>query len=113
MMDSVPPELSRRYVLRSRDPAASLVRIAPPLRAKISWGRLNLMDDRYPVSRDMDVIFCRNVLIYFDKHGQNWVLTRLCHHLRPGGYLILGHSEAGAGAELPLVPVMSTIFQKV
>jgi chemotaxis protein methyltransferase CheR len=112
MLEPVPLELRRRYVMQARDPARGVMRIAPSLRAKTSWARLNLMDDRYPVGRDMDVIFCRNILIYFDKPAQNHVLTRLCDHLRPGGYLILGHSETGAGGDLPLMPVMNTIFQK-
>ena len=49
------------------------------------------------MDRDFDVIFCRNVLIYFDKPTQRAVLERLCQHLRPGGYLFLGHSESLAG----------------
>ncbi len=113
MMDPVPADLRSRYVLRPRDPALGLVRIAPALRAKISWARLNLMDDRYGAGREMDVIFCRNVLIYFDKAAQGNVLSRLCDHLRPGGYLILGHSETAAGAALPLLPIFNTIFRKV
>ncbi len=111
MLEPAPPELRRRYVMQARDPARGVVRIAASLRAK-TWARLNLMDDHYPVGREMDVIFCRNILIYFDKPAQTHVLTRLCDHLRPGGYLILGHSETGAGADLPLVSVMNTIFQK-
>jgi chemotaxis protein methyltransferase CheR len=113
MMQPVPTELRNRYVLRARDPALDLVRIIPSLRAKIAWARLNLMDDRYAAGRDMDMIFCRNVLIYFDKESQAKVLSRLCDHIRPGGYLILGHSETAAGVDLPVVPIFNTIFQKV
>ncbi len=113
MIEPVPFELRRSYVLQSRDSAASVVRIIPQLRAKVAWTHLNLMDSRYSVDRDMDCIFCRNVLIYFDKPTQNAVLARLCEHLRPGGYLILGHSESGVGANLPVVSVRSTIFRRV
>jgi chemotaxis protein methyltransferase CheR len=113
MMDPVPADMRSRYVLQSRDPALGLVRIIPQLRAKIVWARLNLIEDRYPVDRDMDFIFCRNILIYFDRPTQNKVLSRLCDHLRPGGFLILGHSETGAGENLPVVPVFNTIFRKV
>jgi chemotaxis protein methyltransferase CheR len=113
MVESVPPEIRNRYVLRSRDQALGLVRIVPALRAKIAWARLNLMDQRYAAGRDMDVIFCRNVLIYFDKAGQSKVLAQLCEHLRPGGYLILGHSETAAGVNLPVIPIFNTIFRKV
>jgi len=113
MIDPVPLELRRRYVLKSRDPDADEVRIAPILRAKISFARLNLMDSTYPVDTDMDFIFCRNILIYFDKPTQERVLSRLCYHLRPGGYLVLGHSESAVGVDLPVVAVVNTIFQKV
>ncbi|GAN79091.1 CheR family methyltransferase [Acidocella aminolytica] len=113
MIDPVPPEMRSRYILQSRDQTLAMARIIPQLRAKVAWARLNLMESRYPVDRDMDCIFCRNILIYFDKSTQNNVLKRLCDHLRPGGYLILGHSESGAGAELPLVSVRSTIFRRL
>jgi chemotaxis protein methyltransferase CheR len=71
------------------------------------------MDESYPVDRDMDVIFCRNMLIYFDKETQQMVLTRLCEHLRKGGYLFLGHSETLSGFGLPLSPVGTTVFQRL
>jgi chemotaxis protein methyltransferase CheR len=113
MIDPVPMDLRRRYVLQSRDPGADEVRIAPSLRAKVAFARLNLMDNAYPVGTDMDFIFCRNILIYFDKPTQEQVLSRLCDHLRPGGYLVLGHSESAVGVDLPVVAVVNTIFQKV
>jgi chemotaxis protein methyltransferase CheR len=113
MIGAIPPELRRRYVLQPCDPSRDRARITPRLRAKIAWGRMNLIDDQYPVGTDMDVIFCRNVLIYFDRPAQTHVVARLSRHLRPGGYLILGHSESAAGADVPLARITSTIFQKV
>jgi len=113
MMEPVPDEFLARYILQPRDPEMDTVRIAPALRAKVAWGRMNLMDERYPVERDMDVIFCRNVLIYFDRPTQHKVMERLCSHLVPGGFLVLGHSESGIGANLPVTAVHNTIFQKV
>lgn len=113
MMEPVPAELRARYVMRARDPRRREVRIAPELRAKLSLARLNLIDDAYPADRDFDVIFCRNILIYFDKPTQNKVLSNLCEHLRPGGYLILGHSESIVGVDLPVRPVGHTLFQRV
>jgi chemotaxis protein methyltransferase CheR len=74
---------------------------------------MNLMDERYPVDANFDVIFCRNVLIYFSKSVQAAVLDRLCGHLRVGGYLMLGHSESLAGAsQRSLRPVVPTIFRR-
>jgi chemotaxis protein methyltransferase CheR len=113
MIEPVPLALRRRYLLASREPHAKEVRIAPGLRANVAFARLNLMDERYPVPRDMDVIFCRNILIYFDKPTQQKVLQRLCRHLRPGGYLMLGHSESVVGVELPLKTLVNTVFQRI
>jgi chemotaxis protein methyltransferase CheR len=70
------------------------------------------MDDAYPIETDLDIIFCRNILIYFDKPTQAKVLTRLCNHLSPGGYLLLGHSESIVGIDLPVVQIANTVFQK-
>ena len=112
MIEPVPMELRRRYILQARDPAAGDVRMTPALRAKAAFARLNLMDERYPVALDFDFIFCRNILIYFDKKTQERVLNRLCGHLRPGGYLVLGHSETALGFDLPVVAVVNTIFRK-
>ena len=71
------------------------------------------MDPPYPVDREMDIIFCRNILIYFDKATQQAVLQRLTEHLRLGGFLFLGHSETLAGFQLPLEPVGPTVFRRL
>lgn len=112
MIQPVEMELRRRYVMRARDPRRSEVRIVPELRSHLTFARLNLMDDQYPVDRDMDLIFCRNILIYFDKPTQAAVLSRLCSHLRPGGYLFLGHSESIVGLDLPVTQIANTVFQR-
>lgn len=112
MIEPVEMELRRRYVMRARDASRNHVRIAPELRAKLSFARLNLMDDAYPVENDMDLVFCRNILIYFDRPTQEKVLGRLCDHLRPGGHLFLGHSESIGGFDLPVVQVANTVFQR-
>ena len=112
MMEPVPEEDRQRYVMTSRDPSNGLVRIVPELRRLVQFHRLNLMDPVYPFDRSLDVIFCRNVLIYFDKNIQKRVVKQLASHLRTGGYLILGHSESLTGAEeIGLDPVLPSIFQ--
>ncbi|WP_374572119.1 protein-glutamate O-methyltransferase CheR [Phenylobacterium sp.] len=112
MIEPVDFELRRRYLLRGKGPRSDQVRIIPSLRAKLSFARLNLMDEAYPVDRDMDMVFCRNILIYFDKPTQAAVLRRLCEHLRPGGYLFLGHSESIVGLDLPVTQIANTVFQR-
>ncbi len=112
MMAPVPDALYQRYVLRDKNPKRGLARIVPELRAQVQYARLNLMDTTYPLDNDFDVIFCRNILIYFDKPTQNAVLQRLCSHLRPGGYLFMGHSETLAGFDLPLTLAGPTVFRR-
>lgn len=108
----VPGDLCRKYVMMPRNAQRRDIRIVPALRGAIGFGRLNLMDDRYPVGEPMHLIFCRNVLIYFDKPTQKKVVSRLVENLRPEGYLFLGHSESIAGFDLPLVQVANTVFQR-
>ena len=111
-LDPVPVGLRQRYVLVARNADRDVARIAPELRALTRFERLNLMDAHYPVDQDIDVIFCRNVLIYFDKDTQRGVVERLSSHLRPGGYLILGHSESMAGSGVAGIrQVVPTVFQ--
>lgn len=112
MIEPVSMARRQQYLMQSKDRSLGEVRIRPELRAKVAYGRLNLMDEVYPVDRDIDIIFCRNILIYFDKPTQAKVLGRLCDHLVPGGYLFLGHSESIVGLDLPVRQVANTVFQK-
>lgn len=113
MLAAVPAEFARRYVMTARDPARSEGRIVPELRRRVRFQHLNLMDERYPVERDIDVVFCRNVLIYFNKPTQRAVLERLAGHLRPGGYLVVGHSESMAMTGVRgLSQTTSTVFRR-
>lgn len=112
MVAPVPPMLRKRYFMSSRDPARGEVRVVPELRKLVNFMRLNLMEPVYPVDRDVDIIFCRNVLIYFDKATQRKVVDRLCTHLRPGGYLMVGHSESMVHqGTVGLRQVQPTIFR--
>jgi chemotaxis protein methyltransferase CheR len=112
MIEPVSMPRRQQYLMRARDASRGEVRIKPHLRSKLSFGRLNLMDETYPVDPNFDIIFCRNILIYFDKPTQAKVLSRLCGHLSPGGYLFLGHSESIVGIELPVTQIANTVFQK-
>jgi chemotaxis protein methyltransferase CheR len=108
----VPNHFIKRYFLTSRDEARAEVRVVPELRRLVHFMRMNLMDVTYPVDRDVDVIFCRNVLIYFDKDRQRKVVEQLASHLRPGGYLLVGHSESMVHNVVPsLRQVQPTVFR--
>ena len=108
----VSEELRKRYLLRSKESDRRLVRIRPELRRQVSFKRQNLMDDRYDIEGSFHIIFCRNVIIYFERPNQERILTSLVRHLRPGGYLFLGHSETLAGMSLSLQSVAPTVYRK-
>lgn len=111
-IEPVSQELRERYVLRSRDPQQTLVKMSPRLRERIRFHPLNFMEPDYPVSDVFDVIFFRNVAIYFDRPTQEAVVNKLCRHLRPGGYLFIGHSESLVSLNVPLRMVASAVYKK-
>lgn len=107
----VPVPLRKKYLLRSRDREASLVRIAPELRQRVQFRRLNLLSDSFGLRERMDIIFCRNVFIYFDRATQAAILNKFCRHLVRGGYIFLGHSESSSGLDVPLVQVAPSVYR--
>jgi len=109
----IPLELKRKHLLRSKDRNNPSVKIGPHLRKKVRFGRLNFMDSQYEISETFDVVFCRNVLIYFDRETQERVIAKLCEKLRVGGYFFLGHSESIMNMNLPLKQIKPTIFQRI
>lgn len=113
VVEPVPLEFKKKYLLRSKDRSRQVVRIRPELRMKIKFHRLNLMDSNFGLSHKMDILFCRNVIIYFDKPTTEKLIVKLCANLAPGGYLFMGHSELLDINRYPLVPVAPTIYQKI
>jgi chemotaxis protein methyltransferase CheR len=105
-------ELQRKYLMRSRDPESDLVRIVPELRALVEFRRLNLMDADYGLAEPAEIVFCRNVIIYFDRPTQVRILAKLVRQLARGGYFFAGHSESLQGMDLPLVPVAPSVYRK-
>lgn len=109
-IDPVPLELKRSYFLRSKT-NPNLVRVKPEYRKKLQFKRINFNDNKYNVLKaDYDIIFCRNVLIYFDKPTQERVINNFCDHLKPGGLLFLGHSESIIGMSVPLKQIHPTVY---
>ena len=102
----------RKYLLKSKNSQQGLIKIAPDLRKLIQFKSLNFMNENFGIQGLKDVIFCRNVIIYFDKIVQQKILGKLCNHLVPGGYLFLGHSETIQGLTLPLTQVKPTVYMK-
>lgn len=109
----IPPLTRKKYLLKSRDSNDPKVRIVPDLRSMVRFGRLNFMDAEFGIRERMDIIFCRNVIIYFDRQTQEALVGKFCRHLIPGGFLFLGHSESLHGLDLPLQQVAPTVYRRI
>ena len=109
----IPKHLQHRYFLRSRDRENPRVRVVPELRQSIHFRRLNFMDSHYGMEEKADAIFCRNVLIYFDRPTQEKILRKLSDCLWPGGYLFVGHAESLHDMNLPLHPVAPALYRRL
>ena len=103
----------KKYLLKHKDPTQKIVRVIPELRRRCHFERLNLMDEKYNIKESFDIIFCRNVLIYFDRITQENVINKLCRSLRKGGIFFLGHSESILQMNVPLKQIKPTIFEKI
>jgi chemotaxis protein methyltransferase CheR len=98
----------RRYFERVPKTDESVVR--PAIKDKITFRRLNLAVPPYPMRGPFDIIFCRNVMIYFDQAVRQRVISAMEGLLRPGGYLLIGHSEALSGIHLGVRMLHPSIF---
>ncbi len=107
----VPPPLTKRYFQYGTGASQGLLRIKREIRDRINFERFNLMDaPRY--SQPFDIIFCRNVMIYFDKPTQNAVVERFFDLLEEGGHLFIGHSETLTGLNHRYRYVEPSIYRK-
>jgi chemotaxis protein methyltransferase CheR len=109
---AVPVALKIKYFMKSRDRSKKIVRVAPELRSLVEFRRLNFMEGDFGLNGPVDVIFCRNVIIYFDSATRERLLSRFHGHLIPGGYLFMGHSETLSGMDVPLVPAGPMVYRR-
>jgi len=112
VINPIPINIKKKYFLKSKNPNKKVVRIVPELRKRATFRRLNLVDDHYDINKNFDLIFCRNTLIYFEREIQEKVILNLLQHLKPHGFLFLGHSESLAGMKLPINQYKPTIYTK-
>jgi chemotaxis protein methyltransferase CheR len=112
-VEPVPKELKKKYLLRSKDRTSGMVRIVPELREKVRFRRLNFMDEDFGMREQLDIIFCRNVIIYFDRPTQEKLLQRFHRQMKMGAFIFMGHSETLSGLDVPLVSVFPTVYRKV
>lgn len=108
----ISPDLLRRYFLSNKDKSSRMLRVAPEIRSHVKLRKLNLMNESYPFTHDFDVIFCRNVLIYFSREDIQQIVTRSVSHLRCGGYLITGHADSIYGTTSRLKRIEPSVYLK-
>lgn len=112
-LDALPEALRRTWCVAERsDGGEERLSIDPAVQAMVRFRELNLMGD-WPMQRPFDVIFCRNVMIYFDGPTKDRLVERFARQLVPGGYLYIGHSERVSGPATALLdPVGPTIYRR-
>lgn len=104
-------EMIRKYFLRGTGNWDGQCQVADNVRSMVKFSQLNFMDPTWHIQGDFDVIFCRNVLIYFNSQTQQQLLPRLIQRIHEGGYLMLGHSENLPWLNDRLIPLGKTIHQ--
>lgn len=110
---TIPPDLKHRYMMYNKNREKPFCRFVPELRERVIFHQGNLLGSLNLLRPTYDVVFCRNVLIYFDQANQRSALMSLLNHIKPKGYLFLGHSESMLGLNLPVRSVAQAVFQKI
>jgi chemotaxis protein methyltransferase CheR len=105
------PERLRRFFSKGTGSNAGKVRIRPEVAQLVKFSRLNLLDASWSVKEPVDAIFCRNVMIYFDKPTQKKVLDRFAPLLKPNGLLFAGHSENASLVNQTFRPLGQTVYE--
>jgi chemotaxis protein methyltransferase CheR len=108
----IPEAHLKRYMLKGFGAQEGLMKAGPEIRALVRFARVNLVGDDWPAG-PFDLVFCRNVLIYFDRKGKISVVERLLQRLDPAGFLFLGHAESLGGFTTNARAVLPTVYQAV
>jgi len=110
-LSALPGAWRKTYLTRTRGEREGWMRVRPEIAALVEFRRLNLIEP-FTHGRLFDVIFCRNVMIYFDRGTQQDLVNRLALCLHPGGHLFVGHSESLSGIEHPLEYVCPAVYRR-
>jgi len=103
-------DLLPRYFRRGFGPREGYYRIKPEVRRSVTVEAANLFQKTYPVPANLDVVFCRNVMIYFDAASRTQLVSRLFEQLAPGGYLVIGHAESLLGLQHRFRQIRPSVF---
>lgn len=112
-LEKIPKDVLRRYFQRGENKWAGHYRVKQILREHVNFRLQNLLKPPYPFDFQFNIIFCRNVMIYFDRPTQEELVNHLARFLIPGGFLMIGHSESLTGVRHPYQNVQPAIYQKV
>ena len=105
-------DIRKRFFQKGHGPYTGLFRVKEEIRQKTRWHQLNLFDKSWPFQKPFHVIFCRNVMIYFDRPSQEDLVERLTRQLVPGGFLMIGHSESLSGVRHNLKALHPAIYRR-
>jgi chemotaxis protein methyltransferase CheR len=108
----VATERRQKYFLKGTGKLNGLCQVRPEVKRLIAFRQVNLVEGPWPIRTNFDIIFCRNVIIYFDQPTQRSVLQKLAERLHGGGYLMLGHSESPYWLAEVLSPLGQTMYRK-
>ncbi|MCB9748362.1 MAG: protein-glutamate O-methyltransferase [Candidatus Omnitrophica bacterium] len=113
-LQSMPPILISKYFDRIEREGCKYYHVKPLLKNYITYARFNLMSERFPFKGKFDFIFCRNVMIYFDRPTQETLVNKLANFLEPRGYLFIGHSETlPVSTKSYLKSIGPALYQKI
>ncbi len=108
----MPQPVVRHYFQEGIGPQQGNYRVRAALRNRLSFHQLNLLEGDSPMNEQFHLIFCRNVMIYFDRPTQEELVNRLSRRLIPGGYLLVGHSESLTAIRHPLQSVQPAVYRR-
>ena len=112
-LNEIPPAVQAKYVERCIQGNEQCFKIKDYLSDLAVFRRLNLMDQTYPFQGKFDIIFCRNVMIYFDKETQGRLVNKMCRYLDDNGFLFIGHSESLLNLQTGLTTMAPAVFKKL
>ncbi len=106
------PTLIRAHFQKGFGPQEGNYRVKPHVQECVTFRQLNLLEGAFPFTEPFQLIFCRNVMIYFDRPTQEELVARLTRQLVPGGYLFVGHSESLSGVKHTLETIKPAIYRR-
>ncbi len=112
-LDSLPEDYKKRYFFRGKGSKSGFVKVVPELRRLIDFKKINLMDNKWELPDGIDIVFCRNVMIYFDKDTQLEILRKITRKMNPRGLYFAGHSENFGHVSSLLKPLGKTIYKPI